>query len=145
MARTAASFVFAFVSAVSAVMARSPLSLGAVFSLRKSLNRYAPRISPSIAALEVDVRQRGDDGLDTVQRSRGHACGAANHVGRPFVAILAQPDRQDAGHRERRRDHPGDLLGPTLGAECGQGDLDLADCLGIEERIGDDGRPAPSR
>ena len=39
VARSASALVFAFVSAVSAVISRSPLSFGAVLSLRKSLNR----------------------------------------------------------------------------------------------------------
>ena len=35
---------------------------------------------------------------------------------------------------------PGDLLGAALGAERLERDLDLADGLGVEERVGDDGR-----
>ncbi len=50
VARSASAFVFDFVSGLSAVIVRNPLSLGAVLSLRKSLNRYAPRIRPSMAA-----------------------------------------------------------------------------------------------
>ena len=53
---------------------------------------------------------------------------------------LPSPDREHAGHRERRRDHPGDLVGAALGAERLQRDLDLADGLCVEERVGDDGR-----
>ena len=37
--------------------------------------------------------------------------------------------------------HPGDLLGAALGAQRLERDLDLADRLGVEERVGD----APSR
>ena len=55
-------------------------------------------------------------------------------------AVLAQPDGKHAGHRERRCDHAGELVGAALRAERLERDLDLADGLRIEERIGDDGR-----
>ena len=39
VARSAAALVFALVSAASTVISRRPASLGAVFALRKSVNR----------------------------------------------------------------------------------------------------------
>jgi hypothetical protein len=42
------------------MISRSPASLGASLLLRKSVNRYATEISPSIVCAQVEVRQRGD-------------------------------------------------------------------------------------
>ncbi len=88
---------------------------------------------------EVEVRQGRDDRFGAVERARGHPRRTADDVGGPLIAVLAKPDGEHAGHRQRRYDHPGDLVGAALGARAPGRYVDLADGLGVEERIADDG------
>ena len=141
-ALTAASFVFAFVSTTSAVMARSPAVLGCGLLAAELAEPVCAQDQPFDRGAQVDVRQRGDDRLDAVQRSRGHPAARRIVSAGQSSAVLAQPDGHHAGHRERRRDDTGDLVCPALGAERFEGHLDLADGLGVEEGIRDDRRPA---
>ena len=99
-ARSAAALVLAFVSAVSAVISRRPVVLGRGLVAAEVAEPVGAQDQPLDSGLEVDVGQRGDDGLGAVQRSRGHARGAADQVGGPLVAVLAEADRKHAGHRE---------------------------------------------
>jgi hypothetical protein len=89
---------------------------------------------------QVGVRQRGEHCFGAVERARSHPGRAPDHVGGPLVAVLAQPDGKDAAHRKRRCDDPGELAFAALRAERPERNVDLADGLGIEERVGDNGR-----
>ena len=125
----------------SAVIFASPGSLGAVLALRKSVNRYAPRISPSTVASRSSSRQRGHHRLGARQRPRGHPGGAPDHVGGPFVARLAQPDRQHAGRPAARAPPPGwSVRPPPLAPSAFSATSSLADRLRVEERVRDDRR-----
>ena len=79
------------------------------------------------------------------ERAATPAARRITSAGHSIATVLAQADREHAGHGERRCDNPGDLVGAALRAEGLERDVDLADGLCVEERIGDDRSPSRRR